>query len=454
MLLGTTLPLTTEAQSSDPICFAGICFQPNSVNTDPNQNPFGDGNTVSTVTSGNRSDLSTFQNIIISFSYFLNNVLLPFLFALALLIFLVNVARYFIIGGGNQKNREKARLLAIYSIAAFVFLVSIWGIVNMFVSSLGFNNTTAMCPDYLGSWCNSRGSSGSSGNNSYFPSNSGSYGTGNSGSGYINNTDSESGTNNPDPIDAPSGIAELVFGNSADISNLNFTTGQPRAQTNTPIIAENQSCDAALQTLMLASEVEENQAAFLLYQDSEDNYHWQNLTDLHFPGGVNYDADTISSLVANGAHNLYLLHTHQLRHSEDVGFMSDGSYPSAADMRLMCDSVTRNMTHVLVDQSNLWVMTQQTNTCPRSQTEESLFPTIEAIGLLSQTPAGIRNQEFFDLINSPLVLNQYNRAFNGYRNQNFNSMTSAEVRGVVAPLLSQARMTIEQSDINSFCSGL
>lgn len=134
---------------------------------------------------------------------FINNVIIPLLFSIALLFFLVNAARYFIIGGGDSDSQAKAKLLALYGIGAFVFLVSIWGIVNMIVSGLGFDDTRARCPDYLGNWCESRGyGAGRSGNGIFFnatldiqvngqlPSN----GTNNS---FINNG------NNPGNVNAP-----------------------------------------------------------------------------------------------------------------------------------------------------------------------------------------------------------------------------------------------------------
>jgi hypothetical protein len=96
---------------------------------------------------------------------FINNVIIPLLFSIALLFFLVNAARYFIIGGSDSDNQKKAKTMALYGIGAFVFLVSIWGIVNMLVVGLGFRDTRARCPDYLGNWCESRGYGGSRGGN-------------------------------------------------------------------------------------------------------------------------------------------------------------------------------------------------------------------------------------------------------------------------------------------------
>jgi succinate dehydrogenase/fumarate reductase cytochrome b subunit len=84
---------------------------------------------------------------------FINNVILPLLFSVALLFFLVNATRYFVLKSGESEGRETARRLALYAIGAFVFLVSLWGIVNMIVYGLGFDENQAPCPDYLRDKC-------------------------------------------------------------------------------------------------------------------------------------------------------------------------------------------------------------------------------------------------------------------------------------------------------------
>ena len=89
------------------------------------------------------------QGYLVLIMLFINNVILPLLFSIALLFFLINAARYFVIEGGDSGSRDKARLMALYGIGAFVFLVSIWAIVNMLVSGLGLRNTAADCPDYF-----------------------------------------------------------------------------------------------------------------------------------------------------------------------------------------------------------------------------------------------------------------------------------------------------------------
>lgn len=89
------------------------------------------------------------QSYLIAIMGFINSTLVPFVFALAFLFFLYNVVRYFVIGASDQGARESARSLALWSITAFVLMVTLWGIVNFLVYGLGFGRTVAPCPDYF-----------------------------------------------------------------------------------------------------------------------------------------------------------------------------------------------------------------------------------------------------------------------------------------------------------------
>jgi hypothetical protein len=97
------------------------------------------------------------QGYIILILQFINYTLLPLLFSFALLFFLFNAARYFIFEASDQDARDNAKKLALYGISAFVLMVSIWGIVNMFVFGLQIDAQGAICPDYLKNWCNPGG---------------------------------------------------------------------------------------------------------------------------------------------------------------------------------------------------------------------------------------------------------------------------------------------------------
>ena len=80
---------------------------------------------------------------------FISNTLLPFLFGLALLFFIYNAFRLFILKSSEKEAQESAKRFALYSIAAFVFLVSIWGIVNLLVNGLGLDGDYYVVPDYM-----------------------------------------------------------------------------------------------------------------------------------------------------------------------------------------------------------------------------------------------------------------------------------------------------------------
>ncbi len=68
--------------------------------------------------------------------------------AIAFFIFLWNAVQYFIIQGDSEEGQTKAKSLALWSISAFVIIVSLWGIVNLIQTGLGLDNSVP-CPDYI-----------------------------------------------------------------------------------------------------------------------------------------------------------------------------------------------------------------------------------------------------------------------------------------------------------------
>jgi hypothetical protein len=92
---------------------------------------------------------TSLQNLLSNSIIFMDETVIPFLFGLAFLFFIVNVVRYFIIEGSSEDGREKAKNLAIYSAAAFTFLIIFWGVVNLVASSIGLEDKKQPCPDYL-----------------------------------------------------------------------------------------------------------------------------------------------------------------------------------------------------------------------------------------------------------------------------------------------------------------
>ena len=71
------------------------------------------------------------QEFLIGLLLFLNDRVIPLLIAIAFLVFIFNIARYFIIQNQSDTGHAKAKRNALYGILAFVIIVSLWGIVNL-----------------------------------------------------------------------------------------------------------------------------------------------------------------------------------------------------------------------------------------------------------------------------------------------------------------------------------
>ena len=91
---------------------------------------------------------TTFQNIMA----FINDTLIPLVFALALLMFLYGVFKYFIVGSGDESKRQEGRQMMLYSIIGFVAMVAIFGLVNIVANGLGLtkDNTKVNMPSVPG----------------------------------------------------------------------------------------------------------------------------------------------------------------------------------------------------------------------------------------------------------------------------------------------------------------
>lgn len=79
---------------------------------------------------------------------FVNNILVPLIFTLSLVAFTYGMFKYFILNGDSDGEREKGRQLAVWGVAGFVLMVSIWAIVNLLAGGLtqGMNNTVPTLP--------------------------------------------------------------------------------------------------------------------------------------------------------------------------------------------------------------------------------------------------------------------------------------------------------------------
>lgn len=70
---------------------------------------------------------------------FVNNTIIPLIFAAALVIFIWGMFQYFVRGGHSEDSQEKGKQLMLWATVGFVMMVSIWGIVNLVAGGLGFS---------------------------------------------------------------------------------------------------------------------------------------------------------------------------------------------------------------------------------------------------------------------------------------------------------------------------
>lgn len=96
---------------------------------------------AATVSSGiNATYIAGYANSIVGI---INGILVPTLIAIAFIVFLYGIFKYFIKGADSDKERETGRTFALYGVIGFVILFSVWGLVWIFMSTLGLSTTNA-----------------------------------------------------------------------------------------------------------------------------------------------------------------------------------------------------------------------------------------------------------------------------------------------------------------------
>lgn len=77
---------------------------------------------------------------------FINKYLIPFIWAIAFIVFLWGVYSYFIAGGADEEKRSQGKQLVMWAVIGFVIMTSLWGIVNLLTNSFGFGGQNAPKP--------------------------------------------------------------------------------------------------------------------------------------------------------------------------------------------------------------------------------------------------------------------------------------------------------------------
>lgn len=81
------------------------------------------------------------QYIAVYVTSFINQYLVPFIFAIAFAMFLFGVFKFFFVKGADPKARAEGRGYIVWAIIAFAIMVSVWGLVNLVSGTIPFMNT-------------------------------------------------------------------------------------------------------------------------------------------------------------------------------------------------------------------------------------------------------------------------------------------------------------------------
>jgi hypothetical protein len=102
----------------------------------------------------NTSELTTFVESILGA---IDSLVIPVIFAIAFLVFIWGVFRYFIAGAAQEEKREEGKKFVMWGIIGFVVMISVWGIVRLLINTLGFENVTRPCLPTISGECREAG---------------------------------------------------------------------------------------------------------------------------------------------------------------------------------------------------------------------------------------------------------------------------------------------------------
>jgi hypothetical protein len=86
--------------------------------------------------------LATIPNLFAYAIGLINGVIVPTIIALAFLMFVYGVFKYFIQGGGNPEKVQEGQKFVMWSMIGFFVIFSIWGLVNLLVNTFGFGGAS------------------------------------------------------------------------------------------------------------------------------------------------------------------------------------------------------------------------------------------------------------------------------------------------------------------------
>ena len=89
-----------------------------------------------------------FQGVLGYFTCIINDSVIPFLFALAIVMFIWGAVKFFIINSDEEAKREQGKQFMIWGIIALAIMLSVWGLVGILTSTFGVrgNVLPRVCP--------------------------------------------------------------------------------------------------------------------------------------------------------------------------------------------------------------------------------------------------------------------------------------------------------------------
>ncbi|MDD2657549.1 MAG: hypothetical protein PHD04_02725 [Candidatus Pacebacteria bacterium] len=96
----------------------------------------------------------------------INGVIVPVLLAIAFIVFIWGVYKYFILGAADEKSRTDGRQFVLWGIIGFVVLFSVWGLVSIVRGAFGLETGSSPRPPTFNT--SDTSASGSTNSSSYF----------------------------------------------------------------------------------------------------------------------------------------------------------------------------------------------------------------------------------------------------------------------------------------------
>jgi hypothetical protein len=69
-----------------------------------------------------------------------NTIVVPVIFALTFLVFVYGVVNFFFLSQGSEEGLIRGRQTIFWGILGMVLLFSVWGVLNLLLSTLGFTH--------------------------------------------------------------------------------------------------------------------------------------------------------------------------------------------------------------------------------------------------------------------------------------------------------------------------